>query len=96
MVNKIADKEADMVAMRKQFLKDNQEKHEADNYEFRRRDKDDKVTSIDGLNEQPKEKRQKKKNDPLIYLFIYFCFEHVYFKSQCETLRFRNYLGLLG
>ena len=61
LVNKIADKEADMVSMRKQFLRDNQEKHEADNYEFRRRDKDDKVPSTDGTNKQPKEKRLKKK-----------------------------------
>ena len=51
LVNKIADKEAEMVAMRKQFLRDNQEKHEADNYEFRMRDKDDKVPSTDGTNE---------------------------------------------
>ena len=61
LVNKIVDKDAVMVAMRKQFLRDNQEKHKADSYEFRRRDKDDKVTSTDGTNEQPKEKRLKKK-----------------------------------
>ena len=61
LVNKIADKEAEMVAMRKQFLKDNREKHEANNYEFRMRDKDDKVPSTNGTNEQPKEKRLKKK-----------------------------------
>ena len=61
LVNKIADKEAEMVAMRKQFLRDNREKHEADNHEFRMRDKDDKVPSTDGTNEQPKEKRLKKK-----------------------------------
>ena len=61
LVNKIADKEADMVAMRKQFLKDNRERHEADNYEFKRRDKDDKVPSIDGINKQPNEKRLKTK-----------------------------------
>ena len=36
LVNKIADKEADMVAMRKQFLRDNRERHEANNYEFKR------------------------------------------------------------
>ena len=94
-MNKIVDKEANMVAMRKQFLKDNQEKHEADNYEFRRRDKDDKVTSIDGIIEQPKEKRLKKKMI-LLFIYLFFCFEHVYFKSWCETLRFRNYLGLSG
>ena len=57
LVNKIADEEADMVAMRKQFLRDNRERHKADNYEFKRRDRDDKVPNIDGINEQPKEKR---------------------------------------
>ena len=61
LVNKIVDKEANMVAMRKQFLSDNRERHKADNYEFKRRDKDDKVPSTDEINEQPKEKRLKKK-----------------------------------
>ena len=61
LVNKIADKEADMVAMRKQFLRDNQERHEANNYKFKRRVKDDEVPSIDEINEQPKEKRLKTK-----------------------------------
>ena len=56
-MNKIADEEADMVAMRKQFLRDTRERHKADNYEFKRRDRDDKVPNIDGINEQPKEKR---------------------------------------
>ena len=59
LVNKIADKEADMVAMRKQFIRDNRERHEADNYKFKRRDKDDKVPSTYGINEQPKEKKLK-------------------------------------
>ena len=90
LVNKIADKEAGIVAMRKQFLRDNRERHEADNYEFKRRDKDDKVPSIDGINEQPKEKRLKTKWS------YFFGFELAYFKSWCETLRFRNYLGLSG
>ena len=56
-----------MVVMRKQFLRDNQEKHEADNYEFRRRDKDNKIPSTNGINEQPKEKRQEK----MVYLFFW-------------------------
>ena len=51
LVDKIVDKEVNMVAMRKQFLKDNQDKHEANNYKFKRRDKDDKVPTIDGTNE---------------------------------------------
>ena len=59
--NKIADKEVDTSSMRKQFLKDNQDKHEDNNYEFKRRDKDDKVPTIDGTNEKPKEKSRKKK-----------------------------------
>ena len=61
LVNKIADKEADIVAMRKQFLRDNRERHEADNYEFKRRVKDGKVPSIDEINEQSKKKRLKTK-----------------------------------
>ena len=61
LVNKIVDKEVDMVTMRKQFLKDNRERHEADNYEFKRRVKDDEVSSSNEINEQPKEKRLKTK-----------------------------------
>ena len=61
LANKIADKEVDTSSMRKQFLKDNQDKHEDNNYEFKRRDKDDKVPTIDGTNEKPKEKSRKKK-----------------------------------
>ena len=61
LVNKIVEKEVDMVAMRKQYLRDNREGHEVDNYKFKRRDKDDKVPSIDGIYEQPKEKRLETK-----------------------------------
>ena len=61
LVDKIADKEANMVAMRKQFLRDNWERHDDDNYEFKRRDKDDKVPSTEEINDQPKEKRLKTK-----------------------------------
>ena len=51
LVGKIADKEADMVAIRKQFLRDNWEKHDDDNYDFKRRDKDDKVPSTKEIND---------------------------------------------
>ena len=61
LVGKITNKEANMVAMRKQFLRDNWERHDDDNYEFKRRDKDDKVPSIEEINDQPKEKRLKTK-----------------------------------
>ena len=61
LVDKIADKEAEMVAMRKQFLKDNQERHDEDNYEFKRKFKDDKVPSTKEINDQQKEKIPKTK-----------------------------------
>ena len=41
LVNKIVDKEDEMVVMRKQFLRDNWERPVEDNYEFKRRDRDD-------------------------------------------------------
>ena len=47
--------------MRKKFLRDNWERHVDDNYEFKRRDKDDKVPSTEEINDRLKEKRQKKK-----------------------------------
>jgi len=75
LVDKIAEKEADMVATRKQFLKYSWERHDDDNYEFKRRGKDDKVPITEEINYQPKEKRLKK-NDLLI-----FGFERVYFKN---------------
>ena len=60
-MDKITDKETEMISMRKQFLRDNRERHDDDNYEFKRRDKDDKVPSIKEINDRPKEKRLKKK-----------------------------------
>ena len=56
-MNKIVDKEAKMVAMRKQFLKDNREKPNEDNYEFKRRDNVDKVSIIEEVNDHQKKKR---------------------------------------
>ena len=61
LVGKIANKEANMVAMRKKFLRDNRERHDDENYEFKRRDKDDKLPSTEKINDQPKEKRLKTK-----------------------------------
>ena len=86
----MVDKITDMDAMRKQFLKDNWERHDDDNYEFKRRDKDDKVPSTEEINDQLKEKRQKTKWPSYSWLWT------SYFKSCCETLMFRNYLGLVG
>ena len=58
-MDKIANKEAGMATMRKQFLRDNRERHDDDNYEFKRRDEGDKVPSIEEINDQSKEKRLK-------------------------------------
>ena len=43
LINKIVDKEAVRIAMREQFLKDNQERPDENNYEFKRRDRNDKA-----------------------------------------------------
>ena len=61
LIDKIVDKEAEMVAMREQFLKDNWERPDEDNYEFKRRDNDDKVPIIKEINDQQKKKRLKAK-----------------------------------
>ena len=61
LVDKIVDKEAEMVAMRKQFLIDNRERHDEDNYEFKRREEGDKVPSTKEINDQQKEERLKTK-----------------------------------
>ena len=66
-MDKIVDKEAEMVAMRKQFLRDNRERHDEDNYEFKRRKEGDKVPSTKEINGQPKEKRLKT-NCPYFWL----------------------------
>ena len=60
-MNKIVDKEAEMVAMRKQFLIDIQESPDEDNYEFKRRDMDDQVPITEEISDQQKEKRLKTK-----------------------------------
>ena len=50
-----------MVAMREQFLRDNWERHSEDNYEFKRRDKNDEVPNTDEISDQQKAKRLKTK-----------------------------------
>ena len=52
LVNKIIDKEVERDATREQFLKDNWERLDEDNYEFKRRDNDDKVPIIEEINDQ--------------------------------------------
>ena len=69
LVNKIVDKEVEMVAMRKQFLKYNWERHNEDNYEFKRRDKNDEVPNTEEISDQQKEKRLKT-NRPSYFLAL--------------------------
>ena len=57
LIDKIVDKETEMVAMGKQSLKDNQEKLDEDNYEFKRRDRDDEAPNTEEINDQQKKKR---------------------------------------
>ena len=47
--------------MTEQFLKDNRERPDEDNYEFKRRDNDDKVRITEEISDQQKEKRLKSK-----------------------------------
>ena len=47
--------------MREQFLKDNRERLDEDNYEFKRRYNDDKVPIIEEIKDQQKKKRLKTK-----------------------------------
>ena len=60
LVRKIRDKETNMASMRKQFPEDNEGRQGDNNYEFKRRDKDDKVLTTDGTNEQSKKKKLKQ------------------------------------
>ena len=61
LIDKIVDKEAERIAMREQFLKDNQERPSEDNYEFKRRDNNEKVTITEEIKDQQKKKRLKTK-----------------------------------
>ena len=47
--------------MREQFLRDNRERPDEDNYEFKRRDRNDEVPIIKEINDQQKKKRLKSK-----------------------------------
>ena len=73
--------------MREQFLKDNQERPDENNYGFKRRDIDDKVPITGEISDQQKEKRLKTKWP------YFFGFENVYLKVDVNILMFRSYLG---
>ena len=57
LIDKIVDKEAERIAMREQFLRDNWERPNEDNYEFKRRDRDDEAPNTEEINDQQKKKR---------------------------------------
>ena len=52
LIDKIVDKEAERIAMREQFLKDNRERPNEDNYEFKRRDNNEKVPITEEIKDQ--------------------------------------------
>ena len=73
LIDKIVDKEAERIAMREQFLKDNQEKPDEDNYEFKRRDRNDKASNTKEINDKKKRKKRRKdyrQSDLLIFLAL--------------------------
>ena len=76
LIDKIVDKEAERIAMREQFLKDNQERPDEDNYEFKRRDRNDEVPITKEINDQQKKEKIEDK-----VTFLFFGFEHVYFRG---------------
>ena len=47
--------------MKEQFLRDNRERPDEDNYEFKRRDRNDEVPVTKEINDQQKKKRLKTK-----------------------------------
>ena len=61
LIDKIVDKEAERIAMREQFLRDNRERPNEDNYELKRRDNVDKVPITEKIDDQQKKKRLKTK-----------------------------------
>ena len=61
LIDKIVDKEDERIAMREQSLRDNRERLDEDNYEFKRGDNDDKIPIIREISDQQKEKRLKTK-----------------------------------
>ena len=61
LIDKIVDKEVERIAMREQFLKDNRERLDKDNYECKRRYNDDKVPITEEIKDQQKKKRLKTK-----------------------------------
>ena len=71
LINKIVDKEAEMVTIRKQFLRDNWERHDEDNYEFKRRDRNDKASNTKEINDKKKEKKEEKTTDKVTFLFFW-------------------------
>ena len=65
------DRKTGMVSMREQFLGDGKSKQEDDNYEFKRRDRDDRSVARNGTSDQSQKKNLK--NIQFFY-FLFFIF----------------------
>ena len=61
LIDKIVDKEVERITMREQFLKDNRKRPDEDNYELKRRARDDEALKTEKINDQQKKKRLKTK-----------------------------------
>ena len=68
LVDKIVDRETGMVSMREQFLGDGKSKQEDDNYEFKRRDRDDVLVATNGTSDWSQKKKMKK----ILFFFFFF------------------------
>ena len=86
-LDKIVDKETEMVAMRKQFLKDNCEETIKTTMNSKEGSRMTKYLA------QRKSIINKKRKDWRQSDLLIFGFEHVYLKVDVKTVMFRNYLG---
>ena len=68
-MDRIMDRETDMVSMWERFFGDGKDKQEDGNYEFKRRERDSGVIDVDRTNNQLKKRKLKK-----IWFFFFFFF----------------------
>ena len=60
LIDKIIDKEAERIAMREQFHRNNQERLNEDNYEFKRRNKEGETPNTKEINDLNKKRLKTK------------------------------------
>ena len=73
LVDKIVDRKTGMVSMREQFLGDGKSKQEDDNYEFKRRDRDDRSVATNGTSDQSQKKNLKNIQFFYFLFFLWTC-----------------------